>query len=396
MKTNFQFLDQHLAQTTLMPFGLKIERAQGIWLYDTSGKRYMDLISGVGVSNYGHGNPRILKAIHEQVDKHLHVMVYGEFEQAAQIKLGAALSQILPTELDAYYFLNSGTEAIEAALKLAKRVSGRNELLSFKGAYHGSTHGAMSISANELKKRPFRPLLPDVHFLNLNEHADLERITEHTAAVILETVQGDAGIRIPQKSFMQALRKRCTQVGALLILDEIQAGLGRTGKINAFEHFNIIPDILTLGKGLGAGMPIGALAAPRELMEQFAINPTLGHITTFGGHPVVCASAAAGLEVLQEDIDLEFIASNGKYMADELRKHPRVMEVRQIGYFFAVDLESAAHVQQLVECGLQEGFLSFWFLSCPASFRLAPPLTMTKEETEWAVQKIISCLDRIS
>lgn len=396
MEKNFQFLDQHLAQTTFMPFGLKIDRAEGIWLYDTSGKRYMDLISGVGVSNYGHGHPRILKAIHEQVDKHLHVMVYGEFEQVAQNKLGVMLSRILPAQLDAYYFVNSGTEAIEAALKLAKRVTGRSELLSFKGAYHGSTHGAMSVSANETKKRPFRPLLPDVYFLKLNEHSDLEKITEHTAAVILETVQGDAGIRIPQKAFMQALRKRCTEMGALLILDEIQAGLGRTGKLNAFEHFDIIPDILTLGKGLGAGMPIGALAASRELMEQFADNPMLGHITTFGGHPVVCASAAAGLEILQEEIDLDFVRTNGQFIADELRKHPRVKEVRQIGYFFAVDLESAEHVQQVVESGLQTGFLSFWFLSCPASFRLAPPLTMTVEETKWAVEKITTCLDRIS
>jgi acetylornithine/succinyldiaminopimelate/putrescine aminotransferase len=396
MNTNFEFFEKHLAQTTQMPIGLEIERAEGIWLYATDGTKYMDLISGVGVSNYGHGHPKIKTAVHAQVDKHMHVMVYGEFHQAAQSKLAEELASILPESLDTYYFVNSGTEANEAALKLAKRVTNRSEIISFRGAYHGSTHGSLSVSGNEVKKRAFRPLLPDVHFLEFNNEDGLQKISSKTACVIMETVQGDAGIRIPNMSFMAALRARCTETGALLIFDEIQAGLGRTGKLNAFEHFGIEPDLLTLGKALGGGMPIGALAAPKELMEQFTTNPMLGHITTFGGHPVVCASAAAGIQILKEEIDLNFICENGNFIANELRKHPRVKAVRQIGYFFAIDLGSPDEVQQLVDNGLKNEFIGFWFLSCPNSFRIAPPLNMTVEETTLALKKLKHCLDLIN
>jgi acetylornithine/succinyldiaminopimelate/putrescine aminotransferase len=386
------FFDRHLAQTTRFPFALEIERANGIYLYDTQGKAYMDLISGVGVSAIGHSNPLVVNAIKTQAEKHLHVMVYGEFMQAPQSDLAEKLTALLPDSLDCCYFVNSGTEAIEASLKLAKRVTKRTKIISFRGAYHGSTHGAMSVSGNEVKKQAFRPLLPDVHFIRFNEPSDLVAIDHQTACVIVETIQGDAGVRIPSKEYMSALRARCTEVGALLILDEIQAGMGRAGSMFAFEQFDIVPDILALGKALGGGMPIGACISAKEKMEQFTENPMLGHITTFGGHPLVCAAAAAGIDVLS-GVDFNEINTIGQHIAETLRKHPQVREVRQRGYFFAIDLGSAEDVQAVVEFGLQHGFIGFWFLSCPWSFRIAPPLTMTRDEADSALQLILSALD---
>lgn len=394
MKSNDVFFNHHLAQTTRYPFALEIERAQGIYLYDVHGKKYMDLISGVGVSAIGHSHPLVVEAIKKQAEKHLHVMVYGEFVQAPQRELAASLTSLLPASLDCCYFVNSGAEAIEASLKLAKRVTHRTKIVSFRGSYHGSTHGAMSVSGNEVKKQAFRPLLPDVHFIRFNELADLTAIDDQTACVIVETIQGDAGVRIPSKEYMSALRTRCTEVGALLILDEIQAGMGRAGSMFAFEQFGIVPDILALGKALGGGMPIGACISAKEKMEQFTENPMLGHITTFGGHPLVCAAAAAGIEVLKT-VDFSAINTLGQHMADTLRKHPRVREVRQRGYFFAIDLGSAEDVQAVVDYGLRHGFIGFWFLSCPWSFRIAPPLTMSKQEAELALQLIIAALDAI-
>lgn len=390
------FFDRHLAQTTPYPFGLEISHAKGVWLYGNDGKRWMDLISGVGVSSIGHGHPRVVEAIKAQADKHLHVMVYGEYVQQPQTDAAKALVDLLPESLDCVYFVNSGTEANEAALKLAKRVTGRKRIVACRGAYHGSTHGSLSVSGNENKKRVFRPLLPDVHFMQFNCMDDLRMITADTACVIVETIQGDAGVRIPAPEWMHALRERCTATGTLLILDEIQAGLGRTGKYFAFEHFGTVPDLLTLGKALGGGMPIGALVAPRSLMEQFTYSPMLGHITTFGGHPVVCAAACAGLQVLKEEIDLGHVNRMGDRIAQRLSGHPLVKVIRHKGLFFAIELGSVEAVQHVVEYGMAHGFIGFWFLSHPDAFRIAPPLNITEEEVDHACSLILQAFDAFS
>lgn len=391
MKAIFQ---NHLAQTTPYPFGIKVDRAEGSYIFDKNGKKYLDLISGIAVSALGHGHPRINAALKNQIDRHLHVMVYGEFEQDAQNDLAEELLKTLPESLNSFYFVNSGAEANEAALKLAKRVSGKTEIIAFKGAYHGSTHGALSISANESKKSPFRPLLPDIRFIELNNSENLKLITNRTAAVILETIQGDAGVRIPEKNYMQALRKRCNETNTLLILDEIQCGLGRTGKYWAFEHYGIVPDLLTSGKSLGAGLPIGCLAANKSLMEQFSHNPMLGHITTFGGHPLPCASAAEGLKIIREENLLEGIPAKAALFS-ELLKHPKIKAIRQIGLMLAVELENEEQVKQLVLNGLKKGIILFWFLSTPNAFRLAPPFNISEDEIRLGCQVILDCLDEV-
>jgi len=392
VSTNSSFFKDHLAQTTPFPFGIKVDHAKGSYIYDKKGKAYLDLISGIAVSSLGHAHPRIKKAINQQVEKHLHVMVYGEFEQDAQNELASELLKTLPPELNSFYFVNSGTEAIEAALKLAKRVSKRTSIIAFKGAYHGSTHGAMSVSFNETKKNAFRPLLPGVSFIELNKEAQLNQITTETAAVILETIQGDAGVRIPEKSYLKALRKRCDEVGCLLILDEIQCGIGRTGKFWAFEHYDIIPDLLTSGKALGAGLPIGCLVANQYLMDQFSINPMLGHITTFGGHPLPCAAAAEGLKVIQEEKLLDGIAQKAD-LFNQLLQHQSIVEIRQIGLMFAIELENEELVKQVVLKGLEKGILLFWFLSTPNAFRLAPPLNIEESEIREGCSIILQLLN---
>ena len=384
----------HLAQTTPFPFGIKVDYAKGSYIYDKQGKSYLDLISGIAVSSLGHGQPRIKAAINKQVEKHLHVMVYGEFEQDAQNDLASELLKTLPKELNSFYFVNSGTEANEAALKLAKRATGKVEFIAFTGAYHGSTHGSMSVSSNELKKNSFRPLLPGVRFIDLNQINQLDHITDQTAAVILETIQGDAGVRIPTKEYLQALSKRCKEVGALLILDEIQCGMGRTGKYWAFEHFDIIPDMITSGKALGAGLPIGCLIANRELMNGFSFNPMLGHITTFGGHPLPCASAAEGLRIIRDEKILAGIQQKAAHFK-QLLKHKKIVEVRQIGLMMAIELENEEMVKHLVLKGLKEGILLFWFLSTPNAFRLAPPLTISEKEINEGCAIIIQLLNEL-
>lgn len=396
MKKSSAFLDKHLAQTTMFPFGLKVKRAEGIYIYTTDGKRYMDMISGVGVSALGHGQPEIKKAIHDQVEKHMHVMVYGEFLQSAQNELASELCDSLPSKLNTVYLVNSGTEGIEAALKLAKRVTGRTELIGCKGSYHGSTHGSMSVSANLNKKLAYLPLLPDIQFIGFNDLGDLEKISSRTAAVIAETIQGDAGVRIPDIEWMKALRQKCDDTGALLILDEIQAGLGRAGTLFAFEQFGIEPDILVLGKALGGGFPIGALVANRAHMSQFTENPMLGHITTFGGHPVVCAAANAALKILKRNNILSEVEQKGQRIRQKLESHQKVQAVRQRGLFIAVDLESQEQTQQMVDYCLENGLIGFWFLSVPNSFRLAPPLVITNEEIDEALQIIIQGLNNLS
>ncbi len=387
-----RFFLNHLGQTNEHPFLIEVNRAEGIYIYDKAGKAYMDMISGVAVNNIGHRHPKVIQAIRNQLDKHLHVMVYGEFIQDAQNEMAKELIELLPEKLNCVYTVNSGTEAIEAALKLAKRCTGRTEIVSFRGSYHGSTHGSMSVSGNEIKKQAYRPLLPDVRFLEFNNEEMLNQISEKTAGVIIETVQGDAGVRIPKKEFLIALRKRCNEVGAQLIFDEIQCGMGRTGKVFAFEHFGVIPDILTLGKALGGGMSIGALVSSKEKMHAFTNNPMLGHITTFGGHPINCAASAAFLKVLKTEIHWDEVERLGALLEKIISQSQEIKAIRRIGMMFAFDMESSERVTKVVEKCLEKGLITFWFLSHPYSFRLSPPLNISEEEILLAGRLIIEAI----
>ncbi len=390
-KNRIAYFKSHLGQTNEHPFLLDIDKAKGVFLFDKSGKRYFDMISGVAVSNIGHRHPKVIQAIQDQLDKHLHVMVYGEFIQDSQLKLAENLGKILPDHLNSVYVVNSGTEANEAAIKLVRKVTGRYEIISHKGSYHGNTIGSMSISHNETKKSAFRPMMPGTKFIELNNLLDLNKITTHTAGVFLETIQGDAGVRAPSQDYIEALRRKCDQTGTLLVFDEIQCGLGRTGKNFAFEHFGITPDVLTLGKALGGGMSIGAFISSKENIQELSKNPMLGHITTFGGHPVNCAAAAAFLEVLKE-FDYQEVEEKATLLENILQKSPSVKEIRRIGMMYAIDMESEAKVAQVVEKCLEKGVLTFWFLSHPNSFRLSPPLTISKEEIEEAGNLILDAM----
>jgi len=392
MKMSEEIFLNHLAQTSPDPFLIEIEKAEGVYLFSPDGKKYIDMISGIGVSNIGHRHQKVVQAIKDQLDKHLHVMVYGEYIQAAPNLLAKKLSQRLPAELNCNYFVNSGTEANEAALKLAKRITGRTEIISCKKSYHGSTHGSMSISGNEIKKNAFRPLLPDVKFIEFNNEEYLQQISERTACVIMETVQGDAGVRIPTKRYLQAVKKRCVQTGAQLILDEIQCGMGRTGTLFAFEQFGIVPDILTIGKAFGGGLPIAAFISSKEKMQLLSHDPMLGHITTFGGNPVCCASALATLQVIEEEKILDDVESKGK-LIESLLHHPRIKEIRRIGLMFAIDFENEGQVNRIVQSCKENGVICYWFLSHPHSFRLAPPLTMTEEEIRIACSIILRAIE---
>lgn len=382
----------NLAQTTDTPYRITVEKAEGIYLYAPDGKRYIDMISGIGVSNIGHRHPKVVEAIKQQLDKHLHVMVYGEFIQHAPNALAQKLVGLLPPALNCCYFVNSGTEANEGALKLAKRYTGRTEIISFKKSYHGSTHGSLSVSGNEVKKRAFRPLLPDVRFITFNHAEELNTITTKTACVIVETIQGDAGVRIPDKQYLKALRKRCDETGALLILDEIQCGMGRTGTLFAFEQYSIVPDILTIGKAFGGGLPMGAFISDKKIMQCLTHNPPLGHITTFGGNPVCCASALATLEVLEQENLLAEVEAKGK-LIEQLLQHPAIKEIRRIGLMFAIDFESAELVNKIVEAAKEKGVICYWFLSHPYSFRIAPPLTITNDQIKEACELILQSID---
>ncbi len=383
-------------QTNPFPYLIDVDYAEGIYIFDKSGKSYMDMISGVAVNNIGHRHPKVVKAIKNQTDKHLHVMVYGEFIQDSPLLMAQKLTAMLPDNLNCVYPVNSGTEANEAAIKLCKRVRGRTEIVSFRGSYHGSTNGSLSISGNETKKQAFRPLLPDVRFIQFNQFEDLEKITERTAGVILETIQGDAGVRIPEILYLQALRKRCSEVGALLVFDEIQVGMGRTGKVFAFEHFNVVPDVLTLGKALGGGLPIGAIVSSYENLQTFTQNPMLGHITTFGGNALVCAASAATLEVLDEEIDFAEVERLGQLLEDLIGKNAEIKEIRRKGMLFAFDMESFERVEKVVKRCLEKGLISFWFLSHPYSFRLSPPLTISEDEIRKAASIIVTSIEETS
>lgn len=381
-----------LAQTNDAPFLISIERAEGIYLYSPEGKRYTDLISGIGVSNIGHRHPHVINAIKNQLDKHLHVMVFGEYIQSSSNRLAEKLTSLLPPSLNCVYFVNSGTEANEGALKLAKRVTGRTEIISCRKSYHGSTHGSLSVSGNEVKKQAFRPLLPDVKFIDFGVEKDLEQITNATACVIIETIQGDAGVRIPSKQYMKALRKRCDETGTLLILDEIQCGMGRTGTLFAFQQFDIVPDILTTAKAFGGGLPIGAFIADKKIMRMLTHDPMLGHITTFGGNPVCCASALATLEVIENENLLSTVEQKGK-LFETLLQHQHIREVRRFGLMFAVDFDSAERVNRIVEYAKQKGVICYWFLSHPYSFRIAPPLTISEDEIRESCAVILEAID---
>ncbi len=393
--SNF-YLKNNLAQTNPYMMGVDVSHAKGIYIYDKNGKRYIDLISGLGVSALGHGNQAVNDALKAQIDRHLHVMVYGEFRQDTQIQLGNLLASTLPAQLDTCYFVNSGTEANEAALKLAKRVTGRQRIISFRGAYHGSTHGSLSVSGNEYKKVPFQPLLPQIDFIHLNNYEELTTIEETCAAVIVETIQGDAGIRMPEENYLKNLRAQCDKVGAMLIFDEVQAGMGRAGTLWAFEHYKVVPDILTLGKALGAGLPIGALISAKEKMAQFTYDPILGHITTFGGHPLVCAGAYAGLKYLLSTNLVAEANEKGQLLHDILIEHPLVKEIRFRGLYFAIEMDNAEIVQKIVERCLEKGLITFWFLSCPNAFRLAPPLIITMEELRETALEIRTVFEEIA
>lgn len=384
---------KHQAQTTPFPFLLEVESAEGSYIKTKDGKNYLDMIAGVAVNNIGHRHPKVIENIRLQLDKYLHVMVYGEYVQEMPSKLAFQLKELLPYTLNCSYFVNSGTEANEAAMKLAKRITGRTEIIALKGAYHGSTHGSLSVSSNEEKKFAFRPLLPDIRFIGQDKIEELNKISENTAAVIIETIQGDAGVRIPDQKWLEQLRKKCTQTGAQLIFDEIQCGMGRTGKMFAFEHFNVIPDILTIGKAMAGGLPMGTLISSHEKMKLLTVDPMLGHITTFGGNPLVCAAASATMEVLPDL--LPEVEKKGQLLEDIIKVHPQVKSIRRIGLMFAIDLDHEDKVQQVVDYCLEQELISFWFLSCPWSFRLSPPLNIKNEDLRRAGKIIFDGLQQI-
>lgn len=383
MPTERERLLQHLAPTSDSPIGLHIEQAEGVYMFDPKGKKYLDLIAGISVSNVGHRHPKVVNAIKQQADKHLHLMVYGEYVQAPQVQFADQLASVLPKSLNSVYFVNSGSEAVEGAIKLAKKATGRSGLISFENAYHGSSNGALSLMGNEEFKHPFYPLLPETHCIRHNHLEDLQSITENTAAVFLETIQGEAGIRVPSKEFMTSLRERCSETGALLVLDEIQCGFGRTGKMFAFEHFNIVPDILLLAKGMGGGMPIGAFIASKELMSTLSKQPILGHITTFGGHPVSCAAGSACLSVIQEELLVESVPEKEKLFR-KLLNHTEIREIRGKGLMLALQLRDSKQLFPAIDRCIENGLITDWFLFCDSAMRIAPPLTITEQEIKEA------------
>lgn len=392
-----QFL-QHVAQTSPSPMLVEVERAEGACFYTPEGKRYYDLVAGVSVSNVGHCNPAVVEAVQRQAARYMHVMVYGELVESPQVRYAARIAAALPDPLESVYFVNSGAEAVEGALKLAKRYTGRSEMISFRRAYHGSTHGVMSMMGSpegEEWKAAFRPLLPDVQSLVFNDFEELERITRRTACVLVEPVRGEAGIELPAEGFLQALRRRCDEVGALLIFDEIQTGFGRCGEMFACLKYGVTPDIICLAKALGGGMPLGAFVSSGQIMSTLSYNPTLGHITTFGGHPVCCAAGLAAMEYIEKN-DLHHASeAKGALFEELLRDHPAVREIRRSGLLMAVELGSSERLYAIMELFKQEGIMSDWFLFCDTAFRISPPLVITEDEIRESCRIIVSCLDRL-
>jgi acetylornithine/N-succinyldiaminopimelate aminotransferase len=392
MLTDRQLFLNNLAQTSDSPLALEITKAEGIYLFDSSGKRYIDLISGISVSNIGHRHPAVIKAIKNQTDKYLHLMVYGEYIQSPQVRLAAALAALLPESLDNCYFVNSGSEAVEGALKLAKRYTGRKKIVYFNHAYHGSTHGSLSVMGNDSYQFAFGPLLPGVDRIEFNSVESLSAITTETACVIVEPVQGEAGIIAGTPEFISALRKRCSETGALLIFDEIQTGLGRTGTMFAFEKYKIVPDILLLAKGLGGGMPIGAFISSREIMHSLSFNPVLGHITTFGGHPVCCAAALATIGVIIEEKLAESVDAKNKLFIKLLGQNSSISQIRSVGLLIALELDNYDHVKKVIDNCIENGVITDWFLFNDSSIRIAPPLTISEEQIRVACSVILNAL----
>jgi len=392
MFTNRQLFLQHLGQTSLAPMMLEIERAEGIYMYGPHGEKYIDLISGVSVSNTGHGHPRVIEAVKTQVDLYMHLMVYGEFIQNPQVKYAEQLTGLLPSSLNSVYFVNSGSEAVEGALKLAKRYTGKSRIISFRNSYHGSTHGALSIQGSEIYRNAFRPLLPDTFQIDFNDEAALTAITKNTACVIIEPVQGEAGIIFPENDFLQKLRDKCNSTGALLIFDEIQTGFGRLGQMFAFQRFGVVPDILLLAKALGGGMPLGAFIASREIMSAFVSNPSLGHITTFGGHPVCCAAGLAALNVIIDEKLAESANSKCALFKKELF-HRLISEIRGEGLLLAVILNDPSVIPYVIAHAPEHGLVLDYFLFCDNAFRIAPPLIINETEIILACKLLIDLLD---
>jgi len=380
------------AQTSPSPRLLEIESAEGMYLYDYDGNSYMDLVSGFAVSNTGHRNKKVVQAIKDQADKYLHLTVYGEFIQSPQVKFASKLSSLLPDSLSSVYFVNSGAEATEGAMKLAKRFTGRSEIVACNNSYHGSTQGALSVMGNEHYKQAYRPLLPGIRFIEFNNIIDLDLISTDTAAVIMETIQGEAGVRVPDIKFIQRLRKRCNETGTLIILDEIQTGFGRTGKLFAFEHFDIKPDILLLAKGMGGGMPIGAFISSNEIMSALKENPILGHITTFGGHPVSCAAGLANLEVIIEENLFAGVPAK-ESLFRKLLQHQEIQEIRGMGLMLCIQLSSFEQVENVSRRCVENGIIIDWFLHCDTAMRIAPPLIITDNEIHKACEIIIEALE---
>jgi len=395
MLTQRQLFLKHNAQTSSTPLLLEFVKAKGMYMYTTNGDKYMDLIAGIGVSNVGHCHPTVVEAVKKQAETYMHLMVYGEFVQSPQVEFAEALASALPANLSCTYFVGSGSEAVEGAMKLAKRYTNRTEIIACKNSYHGSTQGALSIMGNEEFKQAYRPLLPAIKFIEFNNIVDLGQITTKTAAVFVETIQGEAGIRVPDITYMQALRQKCNATGTLLVLDEIQCGFGRTGKLFGFEHFNIIPDVLLLAKGIGGGMPIGAFISSPEIMAVFMDNPILGHITTFGGHPVSCAAGLATLNTILTNDLVKEVEEKGQ-LFKELLKHPAIKEVRGKGLMLAAEFESYPILKQIIDGCIADGIVTDWFLHCSNSMRIAPPLIITKKEIADACAIILKNVNSVT
>lgn len=384
----------HLAQTSEAPVLLEIVAAKGCNMFDKNGKKYIDMISGIAVSNVGHAHPKVVKAVQKQSEKYMHLMVYGEYIQSPQVQFAKALSDTLPQSLESVYFVNSGSEAIEGAMKLAKRYTKRSQIIACKNAYHGSTHGALSLESHEDAKRNFRPLLPDINHIEFDKIADLVLITSKTAAVFIEPIQGEAGINIAQKDYFKALRKRCDDTGALLVFDEVQTGFGRTGKFWALEHFGIVPDILVCAKGMGGGMPLGAFIASAKMMHVLTYQPVLGHITTFGGHPVCCAAGLAALKIIKKENLLKKMAKK-EALFRELLVHTKIVEVRGKGLMLAVEFESSEFREKVVLKARAKGLIIDWFLFRENSIRIAPPLVIKKKEIRQACKILLEVIEQI-
>ncbi len=392
-----QLFLQHVAQTSdtpLLGVDINIASTQGCTLTDADGKQYLDLISGISVSTVGHCHQKVVKAIHEQSQKFMHLMVYGEFNQSPQVKYAKTLTDLLPPNLNSVYFTTSGSEAVEGALKLAKRVTNRSEIISFKNAYHGSTHGALSVMGDEFFKQSYRPLLPNIKHLEFNSISDLDQITSKTACVIIEPIQGEAGVREASHQFLIALREKCDEHCVLLIFDEIQTGFGRTGKLFAFENYNIIPDILVVAKGMGGGLPIGAFIASQQLMSCLTNNPVLGHINTFGGNAVCVAAAQATLEIIRDEKLFLRAQQIETIIVNEL-KHPLIKEIRIKGALGAIDFGDEELNFKIIKACLQNGIITDWFLFCSTAMRISPPLIISEEELKMGIGKIVDILNKI-